>query len=191
MVCLPWLTPLKNETIHQYANRMSGGIADENPILLGLSFGGMMAIEISKLINTQQVILVSSIQSFTEMPWWMKLAGKLRLNRLLPLRPYKILEPIQNNRMGVETNEDIEMITNYRKNISPVYLHWAINEILNWQNNWQPPNIDHIHGGTDKIFPLKNLSPAHQTHVIKDGGHFMVFNRAGEVSNAIQNILAG
>ena len=86
MVCLPWLTPLKNETIHQYANRMSGGIADENPILLGLSFGGMMAIEISKLINTQQVILVSSIQSFTEMPWWMKLAGKLRLNRLLPLR---------------------------------------------------------------------------------------------------------
>ena len=191
MICLPWLAPVKNEPIQQYAKRMAAGIADENPILLGLSFGGMMAIEISKLIHTQQVILLSSIQSSAEMPGWMKWAGKLKLNKLLPMRSYKILEPIQNITMGVETKEDIAMVNNYRKNVSPVYLDWAIHEVLNWQNNWQPINIHHIHGNADKIFPLKKISPLHQTHIINGGGHFMVFNRAGDVSNAIQNVLAG
>ena len=32
-----------------------------NPILIGLSFGGMMCIEIAKLIPVEKVILISSI----------------------------------------------------------------------------------------------------------------------------------
>lgn len=190
MMYLPWLTPIKYETIQQYAKRMAKDIKDQNPILLGLSFGGMMAIEISKIIQPQQVILISSIQSFIQLPRWMKWAGKLKLNKAFPMRSYKILAPIQNSKMGVETKEDIDMVSHYRKNVSPAYLDWAIHEVLNWQNNWQPVNIHHIHGDADKIFPLKKISQLHAMHIIKGGGHFMVYNRSAEVTKAIQNILS-
>ncbi len=77
--------PLKNESIEQYAKRMSEKIHHENPVLIGLSFGGMMCIEIAKIINTDKIIIISSVKSFHEMPWWMRLAGKLKLYKIFPL----------------------------------------------------------------------------------------------------------
>ena len=183
---LPWLIPVANETIEAYANRMKENIVDECPVLMGLSFGGMMCIEISKLVPVDKVILISSIKSSNELPSWMKAASILRLNKILPMRPYKIIEPIQNNFLGVNNAEEIEMVRNYRKNASPQYLDWSINEVLNWRNNWQPPKLFHIHGDADKIFPINKLVP---THVIKNGGHFMIMNKAEEVNAALKLIL--
>src|SRR6187402_1248228 len=80
--CLPWLTPEPGESINAYATRMRAEIIEENPILCGLSFGGMMSIEISKQIPVEKLILISSIKSVKELPRWMKTCGFLRLNRL-------------------------------------------------------------------------------------------------------------
>ena len=102
------------------------------------------------------------------------------------MRAYKILEPIQNKRLGVTTEEEKNIVRSYRKNVSQGYMNWAINEILNWQNDWQPSGLYHIHGDADKIFPIQNTKP---THVIKGGGHFMIMNRADEVSGFISELL--
>src|SRR5205814_5443257 len=76
LVHLPWLIPVKDETIDEYAERMSRNITDHNPVIMGLSFGGIMGIEIAKkLIAVEKVILISSVKSFKEIPAWMKLAG--------------------------------------------------------------------------------------------------------------------
>lgn len=186
LVYLPWLLPHNNESIEQYAIRMCAGITEENPILMGLSFGGMMSIEISKILPVKKIILISSIKSAVELPWWMMRAGKLRLNKIVSMRSYKILEPIQNRFLGVKDKDEIEMVRNYRKNVPEIYTNWAINEVLNWKNNWQPPAIFHIHGDNDKMFPIKNVSP---THIIKGGGHFMIMNKAAEVSDCINAVI--
>jgi len=186
MVHLPWLLPMEKETIEQYAKRMSEGIKEENPILMGLSFGGMMSIEISKLLPADKIILISSIKSSGELPAWMKRAGKLHLNKLFSMQSYKILEPIQNRFLGVSNADEIEMVRSYRKNAPPVYTNWAINEVLNWRNNWQPPALFHIHGDNDKMFPIKKVSPS---HIVKGGGHFMIMNKAEEISNFINEIV--
>jgi pimeloyl-ACP methyl ester carboxylesterase len=182
LVYLPWLLPHKNESIAEYAIRMSAGITEKNPVLMGLSFGGMMSIEISKVIAAEKVILISSIKSSGELPWWMITAGRLRLNKIVSMKSYRILEPVQNRFLGVKNKDEISMVRNYRKNAPEVYTNWAINEVLNWRNTWQPPVLVHIHGDKDKMFPLKNVSP---THVIKGGGHFMIMNKAAEVSELI------
>ncbi|MEP7144418.1 MAG: alpha/beta hydrolase [Ferruginibacter sp.] len=187
IVCLPWLTPLLNESITAYATRMSKAITADNPVLMGLSFGGMMSIEIAKLLPAEKVILISSIKSRNELPRWMKAAGTLRLNRIFPMRSTKLTEPIQNRFIGISSTEDIEMVRSYRKNAPQVYLDWAINEVLRWRNEWQPPTLFHVHGDADKIFPINNLAP---THIIKEGGHFMIMNKAAEVNAALQQILA-
>lgn len=186
IICLPWLTPLPKETISQYATRMSEPITGDKPVLIGLSFGGMMSIEIAKLIPVEKVILISSIKSDKELPRWMKTAGMLRLNKIFPMRSSKLTEPIQNRFIGITTPEEIEMVRSYRRNAPQVYMDWAINEVLKWRNDWQPPTVYHIHGDADRIFPINQLKP---THVIKGGGHFMIINKAAEVNAALQHIL--
>jgi hypothetical protein len=117
----------------------------------------------------------------------MRVAGKLKINKLVPLRPYKFLQGIQNRRLGVTTAAEIEMVNNYRRNTPQVYLDWAINEILNWKNDWQPASLFQIHGDNDKIFPIHCISP---TYIIKNAGHFMILNRGSEVSECLKLILS-
>ena len=186
IVYLPWLTPLPQETITAYAIRMSIPIKEANPILIGLSFGGMMCIEIAKLIAVEKVILISSIQTGKQLPRWMKAAGRLRLNKILPMRSFKLTEPIQNRFIGITLPDEIELVRSYRRNAPQVYMDWAINEVFKWRNNWQPPKLFHIHGDADRIFPIQYLKP---DYVIKNGGHFMIMNKADEVTKALHNIL--
>lgn len=183
---IPWIRPHKKETIDSYAKRMAKHIKDENAILIGVSFGGMIGIEIAKQLPLRKLFIVSSIKSVLEMPRWMKMAGTLKLDKILPVRLHKYTEKIDNKRLGVSNKEEKEMVRAYRKNADLVFVDWAISQIVNWKNGWQPENIIHIHGEKDKIFPIKKLNPS---FVVKDGTHMMIYNRAKEISEFIQKEL--
>ena len=59
---LDWKIPLtQNESIKSYAERMCNEIKHENPILIGVSFGGVMVQEMSKIINTKKVFIISLV----------------------------------------------------------------------------------------------------------------------------------
>jgi esterase/lipase len=184
---LQWLIPDGNESIESYSKRMSRQVDDENPVLMGVSFGGMMAVEISKHIPAKKIILLSSIKSRKELPKWMKMSGQLKLNRVTPARPWKWLSRFENNFLGTEGIEEERMANEFRQTINPVYLRWAIEQVVNWQNETKPSSIYHIHGTNDKTFPIKNIQA---THIIEGGGHFMVMNRASEISSILQTILS-
>jgi pimeloyl-ACP methyl ester carboxylesterase len=182
---IKWIIPAKNESICEYAKRLTLQIHHSNPILIGISFGGMMGIEISKLIPVEKIIIISSIKTFRELPLWMRLSGKLKLNRMLPMKPFKILDPLENYNLGAETNEEKKLLREYRRNINQQYCDWAINTILNWKNVYVPKNIFHIHGSNDRIFPLKNLKPDY----IINGGHLIAMNRPKAVNEYLDKIL--
>ncbi len=165
---------------------MAVSIKDDNPILMGLSFGGMLCIEIAKLMAVEKVILVSSISNWRHLPGWMSIAGRLKLDKIVPLKPFKIIEPIQNRRMGVTTKQEKDLVNEFRKSISQDFIDWAIHVILNWKNEQAPQKFFHIHGDDDKIFPIGKTSP---THILKGAGHFMIMNRAKEVSIYLDEIL--
>lgn len=181
-----WIIPLKNEAIHDYATRLTLQIHNQNPILIGLSFGGIMCIEISKHLPVEKIILISSIKTFREMPWWMRFSGRLKLNRIFPMRSFKLIEPLENYNLGLETKEEYEMVRFYRKNIDINYSNWAINQILNWKNEWLPENLFHIHGNKDRIFPIKKIVA---DHIVNRGGHLMIMNKSDEVNQCVMTIL--
>jgi len=187
IVFIPWLTPFPQEPLTAYATRMSRSITTENPILLGLSFGGMMCIEIAKMVAVEKVILISSIKSSKELPLWLKLVAGLRLNKFFPMRSFKMIEPIQRRIIGISTPDEIALVRSFRKNAPQVYMDWAINEAIKWRNNWQPASVFHIHGDADRVFPIKYVSP---TYIIKNGGHFMIMNKSTEVNAALKEILS-
>jgi hypothetical protein len=57
---------------------------------------------------------------------------------------------------------------------------------VNWRNTWVP-ECYHIHGDCDRMFPIKYTQP---THIIKEGSHIMILNRAKEISSCIEQIVA-
>ncbi len=181
-----WIIPELNESIVAYAKRMKEQITHENSILIGLSFGGIISIEIAKQIKTELVIIISSIKFTAEIPLWMRLSGKLKINRLFKMKPYKMLQPLQDYNLGINTSEEKKLVHEYRKTANLVYINWAVNAILNWKNDVTIKNLYHIHGDNDRIFSVKKIKA---DHIIKGGGHLMVLNKSSEVNQYINSIL--
>ena len=196
---LPWLLPEGDEPIEQYAGRMKATIVHDNPILLGVSFGGMMAIEIAKLYPSATVILISSIRNRRQRPGWMTFCGRLRLEFLLsrrnkpghasPSSPFRNwISPLENYFQGLESVEDFMLYRDFRNHIDRCFIRWAVGAILHWKNDWTPASIYQLHGGRDRIFPLP---PKDVTQTLAEGGHFMVYNHAKWVSSQLAAILQG
>ncbi len=181
-----WLMPEAGESLQQYALRMRAAINEENPILMGLSFGGMVCTEIAKQIPVEKIILISSVKSSKELPLWMKTVAILKLNKIIPLKSTKFTQPIQNKILGLQTAEEKALVACFRREVDLPYTTWAVNQAINWKNDWQHPHIYHIHGDNDHMFPIKNIKP---TFTIKKAGHFMIMNRADEVSKCVNSIL--
>lgn len=183
---IQWKIPVPEETLEAYAMRMRHEIDENNPVLIGLSFGGIVCIEIAKQVPVEKIIIISSIKNKNELPLWMKLAAKSKLNRVFPMRSYKITVPVQNYFLGVKTQEEKNIVTVSRRRANITYTNWAVNKIINWKNLWQPPKLYHIHGSSDKMFPIKKIKA---DAVVRNGGHFMIMNRADEVSNLLLHFL--
>jgi pimeloyl-ACP methyl ester carboxylesterase len=183
---IPWLVPGKKENLSDYATRMAVDITEQDPIVLGVSFGGMVGIEIAKQKALHKLFIVSSVKSVQELPVWMKTIAVLQLNKIIPLRHYRFFDSVANKRLGAYTDDEKDMAVSYRKNADYIYVNWAVNKVVNWKNKWQPQNIIHIHGDSDKMFPIKKINA---THVIKGGTHMMIYNRAAEVAQYIKREL--
>lgn len=192
---LDWLLPIrKSESLDDYAKRLAANIRHEHPVLIGVSFGGMMAIEIAKQIPVKAVILISSVKSAEELPVWMKFFGKCKAEYLLPsvplksIKPLNAIRPIQNYFLGAHSPEAIAIANEFRDNVDPLYLKWSIRQIFNWKNNWAPAQVFHLHGDNDKLFPISKVKP---THIIKNGGHFMVMSHCDEINKILCEICSG
>ena len=185
---LPWLMPVPYEPIGEYADRMRAGITGERPVLLGVSFGGMMAIELARKLPGAVVIIVSSVRDCRQLPFWIKVGGRVYPHWLIPRlrRPRWRIGFLENYFLGVETEDDERLVREFRNKVDQRYLDWALHSIAYWKSMWTPAPFYHIHGGEDRIFPLRTVQA---THVIPDGGHLMVYNRASEVSRVLRDIL--
>lgn len=188
---LKWVKPEGDEPLQEYTRKLASQIKEERPFIIGVSFGGMVGIEIAKMMPVAAVTLISSVKSCKELPAWMKACGSLSLDRLLPDRPLKeakalkLLRPVQNYFLGASSREEKKLANEYRDDADPVYLKWAIRQVLNWKNDWQPERVFHLHGDKDHIFPIKKVRP---TQVIRNAGHFMVMSHAEEISEALKRI---
>ena len=186
-VYLDWIPPQKDESLTNYARRFSSLIKNDDAfILIGLSFGGMLACELARLRNPFKTIIISSVASSDELPWYFKKAGSMGLHRYVPIKLLKAGSMLKNV-MGAATKEDRAIIHNYAKFADPDMIRWSMHAILNWQQPERLPGVVHVHGSRDHMLPLKYTRP---DHVIQNGGHLMVFNKADEVNEILKEVLA-
>ncbi|MBL6877757.1 MAG: alpha/beta hydrolase [Flavobacteriaceae bacterium] len=151
---LKWTKPVLNESIENYSKRFLDFIKHENPILIGVSFGGLIVQEISKLIDVEKVIIISSIKSNRELPLYMKSAKFLKLYNYFPL---KLFDDVFNISKSLKINKiykKLDLIDKYLSVRDENYLKWAIREILNWKQEKPLQEVIHIHGDRDLTFPI-------------------------------------
>jgi len=179
-----WVDPFDNESIESYAKRLLVQIRTNRPIIIGVSFGGMVAVEIAKQIETDKVILISSAKTKFDIPAYFRIVGQVGLNKLIPARILKTVNGLTYWFFGTKTKKENELLTAIIKETDNRFLKWAVDKITNWRNTTLITNLIHIHGTHDKILPFKMAD-----FKISNGGHLMIINKGEEISRLIHRIL--
>lgn len=184
---LEWLIPLSvHEPIEAYAKRMSDLVLEENPVLIGVSFGGIMVQEMSKHLKPKKTIIISSVKSRNELSKALKFIQKTKIYELFPS---KIVENIEVFSFFAFGNTSKTRLILYKKYFSVrdiKYLNWSIYNVLHWKQTKPIENILHIHGTDDAIFSFKYIR---NCIAVEKGTHIMVINKAKTISKIISDSL--
>jgi hypothetical protein len=181
---LEWIQPKSvDEPIEAYAQRMCENIHEENPVLIGVSFGGVMVQEMSKLIDCKKVIIVSSIKSKQELPKRLRLAQVTKAYKLFPTNIVANIENYEKFFFGKYLKRRAELYKMYLSVRQADYLQWAIYNVLHWQQEEPLKKITHIHGKLDEVFPLKYIQNAIE---VEQGTHIMILNKAKTISKLLE-----
>lgn len=183
---IKWIIPERNESIENHASRLLIQIKSEKPILIGLSFGGIMAMEVAKLIDTEKIILLSSAKSKKEIPFYFRLIGFMRLYKILPAKILKSTNFITYWFFGTSSVAEQKLLKQILLDTNELFLKWAIEKIVRWKNKFKHNNIVHIHGSSDRILPIQFITHSHK---INQGGHFMVLNKYEELNTILKVII--
>ena len=178
-----WILPNKTENIESYAKKLTEQIKHEKPILIGLSFGGIIATEIAKIIETEKVILIASAKTKYEIPKYFRIAGKLKLHKLLPTKLMKMPNFFSFWFFGTENRTEKNILTEILKDTDENFLKWAIDKIVTWKNEIEHKNVIHIHGSADRVLPINFVNCQIK---VENGGHFMTLNKAKELNEILK-----
>lgn len=174
LIKLSWMSPTKGESLSGYAKRMCQRIEHKNPVLLGVSFGGILVQEMAKHISCRKVIIVSSVKSNTEFTLSMKLAKKTGAHKLLPTQWIESLESLALYVFGPSIQPKVAAYQTYLSERDPAYLDWSIDQIVHWNQTVTNPDVIHIHGDKDVVFPIKNIDTSNQFFQLKKATHAMI-----------------
>ncbi|MDP3353800.1 MAG: alpha/beta hydrolase [Flavobacteriaceae bacterium] len=180
---LEWIDPIKNESIESYAKRLSALVLHQNPVLIGVSFGGIIVQEMKKCLQPQKTIIVSSIKTKFEHSYLSRLAKSSKIYRLFPFLVNHALEFSLRLVFGKRATERIGLYNLYLSKRDYNYLQWSLSNVLNWKRENADPEIVHIHGNKDEVFPIKYIK---NCIIVENGRHIMILNKSKTISQLIQ-----
>ena len=182
-----WIEPDISDTLASYVSKLIDQYKIQpNAIVIGVSLGGMLTIEIAKQIQLNKAILISSIKNSDEAPWYFSFFRKLPVYKLIPGQFFTSLGMLIKPVFGKMSKEDGLMFGAMLKNSSPTFIRWAMHAVLNWQSKTTVSNVYHITGNKDMVFNYKNIKGA---TLIEGGTHIMVFDKSQQINQLLKEIL--
>ena len=178
-----WIKPKDGESIQSYAQRLTDQIKHDDFILIAVSFGGLVAVELSKILKPKRIILISSADKKQDLRGIYRLIGRTSLIKLIP--PF-LLKPPMTIIYRLFGAKKKKLLREILEDTDLEFTKWAIIQLVSWTNTEKINGIIKIHGTKDKLIPYK---PDQQTIPIQNGEHFMVVYNAKEISRIlVENI---
>ena len=173
-VLLEWEMPLEKETLQDYAKRMVSKVTHPSPVLIGVSFGGILVQEMAKFVEARKVIIISSVKSNLEFPTSFKVAKTTKAYKLIPMSLLANVESLLKFSFGFKINQRISLYKKFLSVRDIRYLDWAVEQIMLWDRIVMDKSVFHIHGDADDVFPIKNIQ---NCIVVKGGTHIMIWSK--------------
>ena len=173
-VLLEWELTLDNESLLQYAERISKKVTHENPVLIGVSFGGILVQEMAQFLDVRKTIIISSVKSNLEFPTAFKVAKTTKAYKLFPTNLISNIENLALFSFGNKVKKRMELYKKFLSVRDKKYLDWAIEKVILWDRTQIEKNVIHIHGDSDEVFPIKNIQ---KCIVVKGGTHIMIVSK--------------
>jgi alpha/beta superfamily hydrolase len=171
---LEWEIPLDKESLADYAKRIVAKIKQPNPVLIGVSFGGILVQEMAKYIDSRKVIIISSVRCNSEFPRRLKIAKTTKAYKLIPMSLILNIESLAKFSFGEKVNQRLKLYERFLSVRDIGYLNWAVEQVILWDRTVVDENVIHIHGDMDDVFPIKNIK---NCTVVKGGTHVMILNK--------------
>ena len=183
---LDWFVPDRGMSLEDYARKMLKRVVHDNPVLVGVSFGGFLVQEMAKLMPVRKVIIVSSVKHKSELPKRMIFAKYTKIHKLLPTGLVNNVELLAKYAFGETVTKRLELYEEYLSIRDKYYIDWSIDQIVNWQQEKCPENIVHIHGEKDAVFPVSRIK---ECITVKNGTHTMIIHRAKWFNERLPTII--
>ena len=124
---LRWLPPLSfSESLKYYAARLAAAVPVEQVCwLVGISFGGILALEAVQLRPLARVVLISSFSGPRELPWPGRPVRSTGLYYLLPPQLLPRLPRVAKWFFSVKNGREYELLCQIRHDIDSNFTRWA------------------------------------------------------------------
>lgn len=171
---LEWFVPEKGMTLEQYAAVFCSQIQRSRPVLIGVSFGGVLVQEMAKQLPCRKVIIISSVKCRSELPKRLLFARYTGIHKLLPTSLVNNVELLTKIAFGETMGKRLELYEKYLGIRDATYIDWSINQLVNWRQETYSPELVHIHGEKDVVFPIQYIKDCIP---VKKGTHTMIIHR--------------
>ncbi len=186
MHLMEWKIPLSQETLQDYAKRMTLEITEKQIVLIGVSFGGVMVQEMAQFLDLKKLIIISSVKSNEEIPSRLKFLKKTKAYKLFPSSLMSHLEILNKFSFPHNIKHRLDLYEKYMSVRDKKYLDWSIEQMLLWKRTNPDDKVIHIHGENDEVFPIKNISNAIK---IPGGTHIMILNKYKILNELLPQII--
>lgn len=183
---LDWLLPKPRESVMDYSGRMCKLVKHKKPVLIGVSFGGVIVQEMAQLMEVKRLIIISSVKTEYELPRRMKFARYTKVFKILPTSLAQHVDTFEKLAVGDFAKKRAVLYKKYLSITDTRYLDWAIEKMVCWERKEPYKNVIHIHGDKDEIFPYKYIG---ECITVPGGTHVMIVNRFRWFNEHLEEII--
>ncbi len=186
---LRYLIPEKNETMTQFAARMLEQVDTTGSYsFVGVSLGGMIAVEMAKISHPAHVIIISSAKNQYELPVKYRIMRTVPIHKLFNGRTIRVLGLVFQPIVEPDSMRERPTFKAMMKAKDALLLERGIDMIIHWQHTTEDQRVIHLHGTRDHTIPFRRVKNA---VVVKKGSHMMTLTRGEEIGKMIAMYLSG
>jgi pimeloyl-ACP methyl ester carboxylesterase len=183
---LEWQVPeSEDQSLEDYITNFSKQIKADKPIIIGTSFGGILAQEIAEMVQASHCYILSSISAHDQLSPAMKLVRETKAYKVFPVKYLNQIEAVFQKIPNDKLQKRLKFYPYYLDQRDPVYIRWGIRQVLHWKGlKKRSVPLTHLHGRQDQVFPIKHIKGA---QVIDNCDHAMVLTKAQRISKILNS----